>query len=224
MVAAGLAAVLGLIVPIAGCDSGSPTSGVTPTSPSATPAPLTLFGQVFELTPGRRVPTADFPVTTVVEPSGGGRWTYERTTTGPDGRYHFPNLPAGSAFVLAYTTTHRQVCGAVARLGAATELEVEITSRANPQPSTTMPSLRVTGQVYQTTPSERAGVGGTFIYLEHDAPDAPFLEVYADADGHYTTCGIPTNTRIGFFRPPKAGTWIRISGANSTLTPRSTSN
>jgi hypothetical protein len=124
--------------------------------------------------------------------------TYETTTTGPDGQYHFPKLPPGPAVVLANSPGRRQVCGAYAELTAMTQLDVEITSIADPQPSPTLPSVKVTGQMYEMTPGGRVGVGGAELYMEwHN--DMPFLSVYADANGNYTACGIPANRPIAFW-------------------------
>lgn len=168
--------------------------------------PMTLSGQVFDVISEGRVAASDVPLIAVVRTVSGcappctsmTRYTYENTTSGPDGRYHFANLPGGSVVVLANSATHRQVCGAFAELSATTRLDVEITSKANPQPSPTLPPLRVTGQMYETTPSGRVGVAGAVLYIEW-ANDAPFLYVYADAEGRYTACGIPANRRIAFW-------------------------
>jgi hypothetical protein len=124
------------------------------------------------------------------------------TTTGPDGRYHFPDLRAGSAIVIAGDSwTHQQLCGAAVELRVGTQgtqLDVEVTSRANPQPPTRLPPLRVTGQVYEMTSSGRVGVEGTLIGTDWIAPDSPFLTIYSERDGRYTACGIPPNTSIAF--------------------------
>jgi hypothetical protein len=192
----------------AGLGCNDSTSLVNPTSVRSTTAegPRSLSGQVFELIPGSRVPAANIPVLAVVLTTAGcaapctstTRATYVDTATGPDGRYSFAQLPAGSAVVLAGSPTYQQVCGAGAELSAATQLDVEITSRSNPQPSPTMPPLRVTGQVYEMTPAGRVGVSGASIGMDHHLPDAPFLTVFTDADGRYRACGIPANWPIGF--------------------------
>jgi hypothetical protein len=165
-----------------------------------------LSGQVFELIPGGRLPAANVLVHVGVMTISGcappcisaTRFTYETTTTGPDGRYSFQQLPAGSAVVLAYSANYRQVCGAGIELGAATQLDVEVTSTANPQLSPTMPPLHVTGQVYEITPAGRVGVSGAWIGMDHHVPDSPFLTVFTDAEGRYAACGIPPNWPIGF--------------------------
>jgi hypothetical protein len=202
--------VLCLMLPTAACnsDSRSPTPGVTTPSPlSQPPVPLTLSGQVFEITPGGRVPAADFPLLVVVVTTSGcappcvstRNWTRENTRTGPDGRYNFRQLPPGSAAVLASSATHDQVCGAGVELGVETQLDVEITSRANPQPSPTMPPLRVAGQVYEMTPAGRVAVSGASIGMDHHGPDSPFFTVFSDAEGRYTACGIPANWPMAFW-------------------------
>jgi hypothetical protein len=125
-----------------------------------------------------------------------------RTETDHEGRYRFSDLPAGRAVVLApsFSSTHRQVCGAAGVVGPETQLDldVEITAIANPQPSLTLPKLKVTGQVYENTPEGRTGVAGAVISLEW-LPDAPFLYVFTDANGHYTACGIPPEWPIAFW-------------------------
>lgn len=185
---------------------------------------MTLLGQVFDVTPGGRVPAADVSVLAVVATTSGGTapctsmttFSRERTTSGANGRYHFPRLNAGSALVLAFEDGHQQVCGAAATLGAATQLDVEITSRANPQASSTMPPLRVTGQVYETTPTGLGGLDGASIGIEWPAPDSPFLTVFAGKDGRYSVCGIPANTPIAFWTG-KIGYTERTSGTSSAL-------
>lgn len=203
------AAFLCVLLPVTGCDSKDrmahvPVPSPTPQLPQPPAVTYTLSGNVFEVLPGgSRVPAAGFPVLVVVETvSGCSRpctrivsLKYQHATTGPDGRYHLLDLPAGSAIVLANSRTHRQVCGALAVLTATTQLDVEVTSRENPQPSPTVPPLRLTGQVYETTPTGRVGIGGALVYFESHS-DASFLEVYADADGRYTACGIPANRPI----------------------------
>ena len=147
-----------LILPIAACGSPAPPSATsTTTAPSAVqPATPTLSGLVLEVTPGGRVPVADFPVLTAVVTDTQTGWyvTRESTTTGADGRYHFPKLPTGWVVLYAYSQTHRQVCGASAVLGVDTQLDVEITSTANPQPSQT--PLTVRGQIYEMTAADNS--------------------------------------------------------------------
>jgi hypothetical protein len=170
-------------------------------APSATT--YTLTGHVFEVLPGSRVPAANIPVLVVVETVSGcdrpcirqANFTYKNTSSGPDGRYHFPELPPGSAIVTVNSGTYQQVCGAFAALTATTQLDVEITSRENPQPSPTMPPLKLTGLVYETTPAGRVGVGGALVAFDWHS-DGPFFEVNADADGRFTACGIPANRPI----------------------------
>ena len=194
-----------LHVPLAAC--GPDPLPVPGPRPSADPdPPSTLSGSVFEVTAVGRVAAADYPVGIVIvtgncpAPVCSSSVTHDGTTTGADGRYQFTNLPpAGSVFVYSGTSTHRLVCGAAARLSAATQLDVEVTSRADPQPSPTMPALRVTGQIYEMTPAGRRGVSGAIIGVEYLFPDLPFLDVYADQDGHYTACGIPAFARVAFW-------------------------
>jgi hypothetical protein len=124
--------------------------------------------------------------------------TYESTTTDHDGRYHFPQLPAGSAVVLAgLSGTHRQVCGAFAALTATTQLDVEVTPRENPQPSPVPAPLIVTGQIYEVTPAGRVGLEGAAIHLEWGY-ERYFLTVVADANGFYQACGLPAGRPLRF--------------------------
>ena len=129
----------------------------------------------------------------------------QTTRTGSDGRYSFGELPEGRVVVTANTAAHAQVCGATSVLRATTPLDVEITSRPNRQPSLTMPPLRVSGQLFRTTPAGRVGVsrGEIALDLSLDASaqtttTAFFLEVDADANGNYLACGLPANWPIRF--------------------------
>jgi hypothetical protein len=195
------------LVACLGChDNKSPVNPTLASSPAAS-VPMTLSGRVFEVIPGARIPAPGISLTAVVvtesscsPPCSSKRtWVREGTTSGPDGRYHFPLLPAGAAIVLAHSPGHQQVCGAATVLGVTTELDVEITSSSNPQPSPTMPPLRVTGQIYEMTPSGRVGLDGASIGMEWMAPDSVFITVNADKDGRYTACGIPANAPIAFW-------------------------
>jgi hypothetical protein len=197
----------GAIVSVPGCGAGMPTAPTT--ASNADPqriATATLSGRVFELIPGDRVPAANISVVAVVVTTSGcgppcvsmTKYTYENTMTGSDGRYNFPALPPGSAVILTDSPAHQQVCGAGTELRTITTLDVEITSKANPQPSRTMPPLRVAGQVYEVTSSGRVGVRDAWVALEHHAPDAPFLTIHTGGDGRYTLCGIPANWQISF--------------------------
>lgn len=219
-----------LILLVAACDSSGSRSGTTAPTGIAQQGPVTrsLSGQVFELIPGTRVSAAGIPLTVVVVSVSGcsppcvltHNWTYRSTTSGADGRYTFPDLPDGSATILAGAANYRQVCGAGVELGATTIIDVEITSDANPQPSPTMPPLTVTGQVYEITPAGRVGISGAWVGLEHHAPDAPFLTVFSGADGRYAACGIPSDWALAFWagRTGYSDTyvWHRFS-ADSTV-------
>jgi hypothetical protein len=55
----------------------------------------------------------------------------------------------------------------------------------------------VTGQVYETTPAGRVGVGGVEVWIEWQ-PDTTFLTVRTDENGRYTACGIPVGWPIEF--------------------------
>ena len=195
------------LVATLGChDSKSPVNPTPASSPAAN-VPMTLSGTVFEVLPGTRVPAPGVSLMAVVvtdsscsPPCANKRtWVREETTSGPDGRYHFPVLPPGPAIVLTSSSAHQQVCGAATTLTAATQLDVEVTSKSNPQPSPTMPPLTITGHVYETTPSGRVGLDGASIYMEWIAPDSPFMTFNADKNGHFTACGIPANTQIAFW-------------------------
>ena len=189
------------------CGGGMPTSPTTASNADVQRgATGTLSGRVFELIPGDRVPAANILVVAVVVTSSScsplcvstTKYTYENTMTGSDGRYNFPALPSGSAVLLTNSPAHQQVCGAGTELRGSATLDVEITSTASPQPSPTMPPLRVAGQVYEMTPGGRVGVRDAWIALEHHGPDAPFLTLSTGADGRYAMCGIPANWQISF--------------------------
>jgi hypothetical protein len=129
----------------------------------------------------------------------------QSTRTGTDGGYSFGDLPEGRVIISANTAAHAQICGATSVLSAATQLDVEIASRTNRQPSLTMPPLRVNGQLFRITPAGRVGVsrGEITLYLSLDASAQTtmtgfFLEVDADANGNYVACGLPANWPIQF--------------------------
>jgi hypothetical protein len=161
---------------------------------------------------GAHVPVSDFPVFVRVlsrnctAPVCTDSFSAAQSTrTAADGRYNFSDLPEGRVVVSANTASHAQVCGATSVLSATTQLDVEITSRTNRQPSLTMPPLRVSGQLFQMTLAGRAGLsrGSLDLSLSLDASaqttsTAFFLEVDADANGNYLACGLPANWPIRF--------------------------
>ena len=196
---------------VSACGSSSHSAGsLSPASPSqpSPPASFLVSGRVFEVISGGHVPAADFPVFVRViarNCTAPVCSDSQRTTTGPDGLYAFGNLPEGRVVVSANTASHAQVCGATTVLSAATQLDVEITSRTNRQRSLTMPPLRVGGQLFRITPAGRVGVshGEIALALSLDASaqtasTAFFLEVDADANGNYLACGLPANWPIRF--------------------------
>jgi hypothetical protein len=167
-----------------------------------------VTGQVVDVTSGTPIPAADFPVLVRVL---AGSCTApvcmgtQSTRTGADGRYSFSELPEGRVVVTANTAAYAQVCGTTAVLSATTPLDVEITARNNRQLSLTIPPLRVSGQVFQLTPTGRVGVSraeiGLSLSLDASAQTtspAFFLEVDADANGNYLACGLPANWPIRF--------------------------
>jgi len=209
-----------LIVLVACAACRESTSPVNPTPPpppaQAASVTQTLSGSVFEVIPGGRVPAPEIPLVAVVvteaecAPPCTSKhiWGSEATTSGADGRYQFPPLPPGPVIVLANSRPHQQVCGAARAAGVKTDVDVEITSSANPQPSPTMPPLRVSGQIYETTPSGRVGLAGASIGLEWLAQDSLFITVTADRNGRYSLCGIPASAQIAF--------WTIKTGYNDT--------
>jgi hypothetical protein len=209
---------LSAILSVAACgsSSGSPASmpptSPSPPSPPSPPAAFSVSGRVLEVISGAHVPVADFPVFVRVlsrnctAPVCTDSFSAAQSTrTAADGRYSFSDLPEGRVVVSANTASHAQVCGATTVLSAATQLDVEITSRTNRQPSLTMPPLRVSGQLFQITPAGRVGLsrGSLDLSLSLDASaqttsTAFFLEVDADANGNYLACGLPANWPIRF--------------------------
>jgi hypothetical protein len=167
-----------------------------------------VSGHVFEVDSGAHVPAADFPVFVRVlsrNCTAPVCTAAQSTRTDPDGRYSFAELPGGRVVVTANTAAYAQVCGATADLRATTPLDVEITTRPNRRPSLTMPPLRVSGLLFQMTPSGRVGVsrGEIALALSMDASaqttsTAFFLEVDTDANGNYLACGLPANWPIRF--------------------------
>jgi hypothetical protein len=161
---------------------------------------------------GAHVPAPDFPVFVRVlsrnctAPVCTDSFSAAQSTrTGADGRYSFSDLPEGRVVVSANTASHAQVCGATTVLSVITQLDVEITSRTNRQPSLTIPPLRVSGQLFQSTPAGRVGVSRGEITLElsldasvQTTSTAFFLEVDTDANGNYLACGLPANWPIRF--------------------------
>lgn len=199
------------ILSIAACGSSSSSPGPTQPSPQPTPSPpasFSLSGRVFEVISGGHVPAADFPVLVRVlsrNCTAPVCTDAQTTRTGQDGSYTFGNLPEGRVVVTANTAAHAQVCGVTSVLRAPTQLDVEITSRTNRQPSLTPPPVRVSGQLFRTTPAGRVGVsrGEIALQLSLDASvqtptTAFFLEVDTDANGNYVACGLPANWPILF--------------------------
>jgi hypothetical protein len=202
-----------LSIAACGSPSGSPGS-MPPTSPSppSPPASFSVSGRVLEVRSGAHVPAPDFPVFVRVLSRNctapvctDSFSTAQSTRTGADGRYRFSDLPEGRVVVSATTASHAQVCGATTVLNAITQLDVEITSRANRQGSLMMPPLRVSGQLFEGTPAGRVGVSRGEITLElsldasiETTSTAFFLEVDADASGKYLACGLPANWPIRF--------------------------
>jgi hypothetical protein len=99
---------------------------------------------------------------------------------------------------VASVPDRRLVCGAATEPGPAAQLDVEITSNANPQRSAAPAPLRITGQVFEMTPVGRVGLGGWWIGIDHHIPDLGLLGVQADEDGYYMACGIPAHWPIFF--------------------------
>ena len=205
---------------LAGACESRPRLPTAPTEPA--PVSATLSGTVFEVTRAGRLPAAGHPVRLVLvlgncpAPTCSGSIAHRSVTAGPDGRYHFSSLPpAGSAFIASETSTHRQVCGAAVRLSPGAQLDVEITPRADPQTSPTVPPVRVTGQIFEMTPAGRRGIGGASIYVDYLFPDLPFLGISADADGHYTACGIPEFARVALWAAAagydESGSWFQFT-------------
>jgi hypothetical protein len=126
------------------------------------------------------------------------------TTTASDGRYSFPELPAGTVVVRADAPGRRQICGALAALVADTRQDVEVTSTTNPQRSPVPSPFIVTGQIYEMTPAGRVGLGGAAIHLEY-AYEGYFLTVVADAEGFYQACGISPPMSFEIFRSVSDG-------------------
>ena len=196
-------AVLGLVLPLIDCGR-SPAPMTAPSEGPQSPVQRTLVGQVFEIVPGGRIPAAGITLSLAVvtgncpAPICSSTITYLHTTTGSDGRFNFSNLPYGVAAVRTSSPAHQQLCGAVVTLDGLINVEVEITSKTHPQPSPTQPALRITGQVYETTPAGRVGIAGALVYTEWLFPDMPFVQVDADNDGRFSLCGIPALSKIAF--------------------------
>jgi hypothetical protein len=199
---------LSAILSIAACGSTSTSPKPPPLDPLLPPSPasFSVSGRVLEVISGVHAPAGDFPVFVRVlarNCTAPVCAAAQSTRTGPDGRYSFGALPEGRVVVTANTAAHAQVCGATSILSAATQLDVEITSRTNRQPSLTMPPLRVSGLLFQMTPAGRVGVSRGEIALElsldasaQTTSTAFFLEVDADANGNYLACGLPANWPI----------------------------
>jgi hypothetical protein len=143
--------------------------------------------------------------------------------TGSDGRYSLGDLPAGRVVVTANTAAQAQVCGATAVLSGTTQLDVEITSRTNRQPSVLNPPLHVSGLIFQTTSAGRVGISRGEMTLDLSltgsalSSSAFFLEVDADANGNYRACGLPANWAIHFFSGfEDYNAWHQF-GADATL-------
>jgi hypothetical protein len=194
-----------LILAVAACDSRRRHGGITgPLPPATSPS---LSGQVFDVTPAGRFPLAGSEVRIVVTQQtspNSSRRIYMATTTGPDGRYSFPELPAGSAVVHAGAPGRRQICGALTALVANTQQDLEVTSTSNPQRPPSPSPFIVTGRIYETTLAGRVGLGGAAIHLEFGY-EGYFLTVVADAEGFYQACGISPPMGFEVFRSVSDG-------------------
>lgn len=187
-----------LSLPLTACDRPGPTtaSPIPPPTGTTPESRVTLSGVVFEITPGGRVVAAGVPLSVNVLSGNcpgipcSSSMIYRNTMTGPDGRYSVPDLPDGSAALFSTLRTHQQVCAAFVPLRGATQLDMEITSTANPQLSLSPTPLRITGQVYEMTPDGRKGVGRATVGFDW-AYESTLFQVEADADGRFSACGIP---------------------------------
>ena len=202
------AATLCASLTIAACGSpGTSPGSMQPGSPSPPPS-FSVSGRVLEVISGAHVPKADFPVLVRVLARNCAAPVCadaQTTRTGSDGRYSFGQLPEGRVVVTANTATYAQVCGTTAVLTGTMQLDVEVTSRTNRQPSLNMPLLRVSGQLFRVTSDGRVGVSRGEIALSlsldgsaQTTSTAFFLEVDANTSGNYIACGVPANWPILF--------------------------
>lgn len=199
---------LALGPPLAACDTAAPTTATRMAPPAAVPSEsrATLSGQVFEVTPEGRAAAAGVPLSVSVLTGNcpgipcSSSMTYRNTVTGPDGRYSFLDIPGGSAALFSTLRTHQQVCGAFTPLRSATHLDLEITSRDNPQRSPAPTPLRVTGEVYEMTPDGRKGIPGAMVSFDW-ATESTLFHIAAGGDGRFYACGIPQG------RPLMMGVW-----------------
>lgn len=191
---------------VAGCDTPhgpTPPPGPGTSGPPSVPAgTVTLSGRVFEIGPGSRTPAANRSLWAAVGPPPlvSGAISTFFTTTDSSGRYTITQLPAGHiAVVHAGSTDYPQLCAAGLQLRAgAAELDVEITSSANPQPSPTMPHLIISGQIYEMTSAGRVGIAGAYFGVDWNVDSPLFGGLFTDADGRYSLCGIPRGWLIEF--------------------------
>lgn len=229
------AAMISLLPLIAACHEASPEQlPVAPGATWSTSDSHRLSGHVFETTPGGEVPVAGIPLTIVVvgpsscaiAPCAGEPFSRVQTVSGPDGRYAVDRLPRGSAVVLARSPLHRQVCGAGVDLFGTTPLNVRIAPKTEPYSLPMMTPLEVGGQVFETNSAGRDAIDGATVGVQHQAMDAPFLDVVTDSRGFYRACGIPAGWPIALsVRKPGyhprffSGTFFGSSKVDVELTP-----
>jgi hypothetical protein len=137
-------------------------------------------------------------------PGESGGFSYPAATTDAAGRYTFGDLPAGYIAVVQAggpgIPEYEQVCVAARQIGApgTPELDLEITSRTNPQPSSGPRPLVVSGQVYEMTSAGRMGVAGAHVAVAWNYDSWLWGAIFADADGRYAICGIPAGWKLTF--------------------------
>jgi hypothetical protein len=95
--------------------------------------------------------------------------------------------------------SYLQLCAAAVQLGPGIpDLDLEVTSPVNPQPSLAKRPLVISGQVYEMTAAGRVGVAGGHVAVEWNSDSWLWGAIFADADGRYTICGIPAGWTLGF--------------------------
>jgi len=182
---------------VIGC--ADPAPPVAPTSPSTSglPASHLVSGTVLERVDGGvRGVANQFLTLITVETRGLPPGMVKRTkaqslSTDASGRYS-AHVPTSIVFVSA-AWGKRQPCVASAPVSQDTTLDVEVFAGSSSPPSGASP--RITGFVYETTPSGRRPLKGAALWLDL-ASDAYVAATETDDLGQFYFCHVSADVRL----------------------------
>ena len=196
---------IGLSVLLLNCGGHSPAAptAVTGVSPSAPPTPPVsggvrrAAGVVYEITPEGRRPLSGVSINAWIDEGRVGYsywWANGPVKSDADGRYELGRLSeAGTVWFQTWRDGYAQPCAAP-RLTSPGDvaLDFALVARANIPAFITRLIAAAPGRVIsgQITDSRGEPVSGAAVDFE-PAMDFFTATTYADADGHYTLCGLP---------------------------------